>query len=515
MNATLCLKSMRDIVNHKEIIDFLTNEVANQSTDPDTQKTAINFELNDIGASVVPNQSITGVNINASDNLHALNQIFALAQSPKLYAPFGTTSSIFLSKSMPNHDVHKKLKTLHKMFIDDKADITKRVFDFVAAHGGDKKTFRFHVGQCQSVFPTTAKHTKQSHITVSIRTSDAKHTGLVNEKITELKSISDKIIELEKNINSEEDDDTTDFEFDKAQLDDKFCEEITALTSLIDKSHCISEKMNRCIAYDVCKLLQVDMGKTHDLGKIQSLYSSYTCHENNYSISGLDSMTKYPSFSLHYGSVPICNNMVGDDRVSITMFHSPTEGSVMYSLAPGAAKQYYKITKHAPKYYSTVCDRTTPAPYTNHSIAKDTAIVQSVSSNTHVSVDGDSSSYLPLLVCPNLYHIAYNTDSTILKLNATMTILGPEIDYEHMAPISTKELLQEFIETIEPDQKNIYVPDKKQSFSQMITKCLPMHFYKYLNEKSAVPNAENTAVEGWMIPKHMLENAIEMLNKID
>ena len=147
MKDTLYLKSMRDIVSHEEIVDFLTNEVINLSTAQDTKKTAINFELNDIGASVSPNQSITGVNIHASDNLHALNQIFTLAQSPKLYAPFGTTSSMFLSKSMSHNQVHKQLKALHKMFLEDKAGITKSVFDSVATHGGDKKTFRFHISK--------------------------------------------------------------------------------------------------------------------------------------------------------------------------------------------------------------------------------------------------------------------------------------------------------------------------------------------------------------------------------
>ena len=111
--------------------------------------------------------------------------------------------------------------------------------------------------------------------------------------------------------------------------------------------------------------------------------------------------------------------------------------------------------------------------------------------------------------------MAYNTNSTIVKLNAKISILGPEIDYNCLAPISTCDQLQDFLSTIDPHQETVYVPDKCQVFSQFITKSLPTSFYKYLTAETAVIDSTNSDVKAWLIPRKQLESAMKSLRKLD
>ena len=141
---------MLEIACHDEIPTILSEEVrklrAHQYSADDPQRTAVTFDLNSIGSSFVSGHSITGINIHAADNICALNEIFSLATSSKLYAPFGTTSSVFVSNHLPESEVDKNLEKLRKHFAKNKSEVASAAFDCAVLHGSDKKTFRCHIG---------------------------------------------------------------------------------------------------------------------------------------------------------------------------------------------------------------------------------------------------------------------------------------------------------------------------------------------------------------------------------
>ena len=171
---------MLEIVCHDEIPTILSEEIrklrARQYSTDDPQRTAVTFELNKIGSSFVSGHSITGINIHAADNICALNELFSLAASSKLYAPFGTTSSVFVSNHLPESEVNKRLEKVRKHFAENKSEVATAAFDCALAHGSDKQTFRCHIGKHETVFPLNATNADQAQITVSVRSSDANYT---------------------------------------------------------------------------------------------------------------------------------------------------------------------------------------------------------------------------------------------------------------------------------------------------------------------------------------------------
>ena len=483
-----------------------SKEIENLNHD---KETAIKISFNEIGASIQPSKSISGVNIHAGGNVTQIHDVFSLIRSSNVYAPFGTTTSVYfmdaMCKDSNSENLEKVILQTQQLFVHNKQKISKDINVFGKECGIDMKSIRCHVGKYQVISPIKSQSSKQSKDCVAICLTVAE-----KDKMNKIKEVADKICKYTAEMQSFQSENPDDVNAIHT-MQYKLCDYIDAFTQLVDAAQATSDKLNRMLAYKISNLLNLEAANVSNKGEYKSLYSSYSCTENNYSIAKSYKVgTPIPSLSIHYGSIPAHQN--AEERVSIIMFHSPNDGSLLYSFAPKQIGSYFDKSK-AITAFSTSCNR---MPVGEHMpvLTETTTIINPEEQNNHICIDANPESYSSLLVCPFLYHMAYTTQNHIAKIQSSVCIFGPHFDYEDgEVQIDSYFKLKKFVTSIDSNQESVYIPDKTACFSKLVTKHLPLTFFNFFTKDTAIMDPDQKQVKAWLFSAPLLEDLCSQLSK--
>jgi hypothetical protein len=494
--------------------------LTNATPDAASHETCLKFEYNEIGTAVVPDHSVTGVNIIANASYEAAFDLCCLLSSSKINAPFGMSESIFLSVQMDEEQYNDTTRSL-KDLTQKQGSFAERASTFseyVKREGCEPSSLRCHVGLYENILPSRPSKGKQQ-IAISLRSVHSDSTKAIKTAIDSLVKESAKVDSLKNALKNEAISDRDELECLQNEHDAiaaSFAQDYNKLLELIDKSQKISERSNRNIAYHIARDLGIDMGKqaTSKSTAIasHSLYSSFTSFENTYSRGSKteSSGTSLPHVNIHLGSVPVDASTT--QGVNVAMFHSPFKGSTVFSFSPEARKKFTGAGTSVfdiPSSHSTTCDRRQPSTSLLHTLKTENVVTIAPPTckyaNKHKTLDTDEDSYKSLLICPYLYNLAYSTNSIVSRIQTIATFYGPVIDYEKLEPIKNIRDLSSFMTTVEKNNDGyIYVPDKEGDIAKMVSAMFPATFYEILQPSTAILN-EKKHVLGWKLRPETIE----------
>ena len=385
--------------------------------------------------------------------------------------------------------------------------------EYVKREGCEPSSLRCQVGSYVNILPSKPNKGKEQ-IAISLRSVHTDSTKAIKTAIDSLVKEGVTLDSSRTALLNGDISDSDELEFlqnEHNAVVANFAQQYHKLLELIDKSQKISERSNRNIAYHIANDLGIDMGKQATSKSTahvnHSLYSSFTSFENTYSRrSNIESSdTSLPNLNIHLGSIPVDQSIA--QGVSVAMFHSPSEGSTVFSLSPEAKKKFTRARTMAfdvPSSHSTTCDRRQPSTSPMHTLKAENSVAVALPTceyaNTHRTPNTDKDSYQSLLICPHLYHLAYSTNSIVSRIQTIATFYGPVIDYEKLDPIKTIRDLSSFMTTVEQNNDGyIYVPDKEGDVAKF-----PTTFYEILQPSTAILN-EKKHVLGWKLRMETIE----------
>lgn len=459
------------------------------------------------GASLCMGNSISGVTLKAS-SATGIKNLATVALSHDVRAQAGTTTSIFTLAALDDKRMSEQRKHLVQISANPERmqDIASKISDAALEVGADPTTFRCHVGLCERVLPVQVTHNNKKSLAICIRSvsiaEDAKTGNALSEVIIASKQAIDK--ENQPGKLHEEDGKEPDTDgIDNANL--ILQERIKKVATASRASAAATEEINRRIAHRVIDVLGLEYKKD----KPDAIpYASYNSVQHSYTISNKPGTRE---LVMYMGCTPESKDPA--KKTNITMYHSPVNGSMLYSL-PAAGIQKVVPSHHDDIVYPDTCSRISvdQAMRTANTVAIATSAM--AEGNKHYVYDALDCTYAPFIACPHLYPKTFFTGGTAIKVGADLTFFGSPINYTRPPVVHNQADLARFISTVVVDEdEGVFVPDVENEVARMVQQHRPAEFYSYLSNDTAVKTPDGHGLRGWRLPIRMLRDIILESNK--
>ena len=474
----------------------------------------VRVQLNDVATSFAPSLGFSGIAL-STDTLQGCAALTGLLLSPEVAPMFGLVNSTFL---IPSSDVDTDLKKLRLECDKDQVHSHANAFvNIMKSQGSDGKNAMCHIGAVETMLPiadSVSSSSDANKLGVCIRSVSQKHHERCHALCQELHDACNKGLYAKEET--------------ATAATPELSEDAHALLAeaMADVNDLLNGFANACIEATKASIGQQEhavYSLTDRLGLSamatkrtkQKFYPTYSMPLNTVHAYRTQKDEPLGVFSCYIGAVPESRDSV--TGTSVCMFHSPAQGSVVYSMHPETVASVIEspiVGGGTPRFFATVCARNA-ATYSSSSknvgIAQDPLGMQ----NRHISLDAESSTYQPLLACPHLYSRAFFENGHLIRIGSEIALFGNPVDYARMPPLENIQTLGKFIESLDErhidgaNSSSVYVPDSKGNIARLITNALPETFFDVLSRENAVRCEKNGTLRGWNIDKDVLCTLLE------